>query len=87
MAYEAYRLATAGRKQKSVDGFTPEQRFFIAFAQGWRTNQRPEQLRLQVTSDVHSPIRWRVIGPVANLPEFRAAFHNTAPAAAWPPIW
>ncbi|HKB58014.1 MAG TPA: M13 family metallopeptidase [Lacunisphaera sp.] len=87
VAYEAFKLATAGKKLSPVDGFTPDQRFFIAFAQGWRTNQRPEQVRLQVTSDVHSPIRWRVLGPVANFPEFRAAFGCTGPAETWPPIW
>lgn len=87
VSFEAYKLATAGKRQKSIDGFTPEQRFFIAFAQGWRTNQRQEQLRLQVTSDVHSPIRCRVLGPVANFPEFRAAFHCTGSVPAWPAIW
>ncbi len=87
VAYEAFKLATFGKKLVPVDGFTPDQRFFIAFAQGWRTNQRPEQVRLQVTSDVHSPIHWRVIGPVANFPEFRAAFGCTGLAETWPPIW
>jgi predicted metalloendopeptidase len=87
VSYEAFRLATANKKLVPIDGFTPDQRFFIAFAQGWRTNQRPEQLRLQVTSDVHSPIRWRVLGPVANFPEFNAAFGCPEPAKTWPAIW
>lgn len=87
VSYEAFKLATAGKKLAVIDGFTPDQRFFIAFAQGWRTNQRPEQLRLQVTSDVHSPVHWRVVGPVANFPEFRAAFDCKDPAPTWPPIW
>lgn len=87
VSYEAFRLATANKRLAPVDGFTPDQRFFIAFAQGWRTNQRPEQLRLQVTSDVHSPIRWRVLGPVADFPEFRAAFGCPEPAENRPAIW
>jgi len=87
VSYEAFKLATAGNKSVSVDGFTPDQRFFIAFAQGWRTNERPEQIRLHVASDVHSPVRWRVLGPVANFPEFRAAFGDNEPAESWPPIW
>lgn len=87
VSYEAFRLATANKRLAPVDGFTPDQRFFIAFAQGWRTNQRPEQLRLQVTSDVHSPIRWRVLGPVADFPEFRAAFGCPEPAESRPAIW
>lgn len=74
VSYEAFKLATQGKDLKPIDGFTPDQRFFIAFAQGWRTNQRPEALRLGVTTDVHSPVRWRVIGPVADFPEFRRAF-------------
>ncbi|MBI2515907.1 MAG: M13 family metallopeptidase [Opitutae bacterium] len=87
VAFEAWKLATAGKQLASIDGFTPEQRFFIAFAQGWRTNQRPEQLRLQVTSDVHSPIRWRVLGPVAVFPEFYEAFNCPPPKETWPAIW
>lgn len=89
VSYEAFKLATKGKQLKSVDGFTPDQRFFIAFAQGWRTNQRPEQLKLQVTTDVHSPVRWRVLGPVADFPEFRQAFGcDPAPAGQVPTaIW
>jgi len=89
VSYEAFKLATKGKDLKSVDGFTPDQRFFIAFAQGWRTNQRPEQLKLQVTTDVHSPVKWRVLGPVADFPEFRQAFQcGSAPAGLAPTaIW
>ncbi|HEY4299815.1 MAG TPA: M13 family metallopeptidase [Candidatus Didemnitutus sp.] len=87
VSYTAYHLAIAGKPQPDIDGFTAEQRFFIAFAQGWRTNQRPEQIRTQVASDVHSPAYWRVVGPVANFPEFRAAFGLTGPAPSWDPIW
>jgi putative endopeptidase len=87
IAYSAYKLATKGKELKPSDGFTPDQRFFIAFAQSWRTNERPEQVRLHVASDVHSPIRWRVLGSVANFPEFSAAFGCEKPAESWPPIW
>ena len=89
VSYEAYKLATKGKVLPPVDGFTPDQRFFIAFAQGWRTNQRPEALRLGVATDVHSPVRWRVLGPVADFPEFRKAFGcGTAPASQSPTaIW
>ena len=87
VAYEAFKLATADQKLTNANGFTPDQRFFIAFAQGWRTNERPERIRLHVASDVHSPVRWRVLGPVANFPEFRAAFGDKEPAENWTPIW
>ncbi len=87
VSYEAFKLATAGKKLPDIDGFTPDQRFFIAFAQSWRTNERTEKIRLQIASDLHSPARWRVLGPVANFPEFRAAFGDIEPAISWPPIW
>jgi predicted metalloendopeptidase len=44
-------------------------------------------VRLHVTSDVHSPVRWRVLGSVANFPEFCRAFNCPKPAESWPPIW
>jgi predicted metalloendopeptidase len=87
VAYAAFKLATKDKKPASVDGFTPDQRFFIAFGQSWRTNERPEAVRLHVGSDVHSPVRWRVLGSVANFPEFRRAFGCPQPAESWPPIW
>jgi len=87
VSYEAFKLATANKQLPSIDGFTPDQRFFIAFAQGWRTNERTEQIRLHVESDLHSPVRWRVLGPVANFPEFRAAFGDTSPVKSWPAVW
>jgi len=87
IAYEAFKLATANKRLMPLDGFTPDQRFFIAFAQGWRTNQRPEQIRTQIQSDVHSPIKQRVLGPVANFPEFYDAFGKPRPTNLLPEIW
>jgi predicted metalloendopeptidase len=87
VSYTAFKLANQGKPAAPVDGFTPDQRFFIAFAQSWRTNERSEAVRLHVGSDVHSPVRWRVLGPVANFPEFRQAFGCPKPAESWPPIW
>ena len=87
VSYTAFKLATKDKKLAPVDGFTPDQRFFIAFAQNWRTNERPEAVRLHVGSDLHSPARWRVLGPVANFPEFCRAFNCPEPAQSWPAIW
>ncbi|WP_400191882.1 M13 family metallopeptidase [Hymenobacter sp. B81] len=56
------------------DGLTPEQRFFLSWAQVWRTNARPEYLRQQVLTDPHSPAQYRTIGPLQNLPQFYEAF-------------
>ena len=83
VAYVAFKLATQGKKLEPHDGFTPDQRFFIAFGQSWRTNERPEAVRLHVASDVHSPVRWRVLGSVANFPEFLQAFGCPPPAKTW----
>jgi putative endopeptidase len=74
VAWDAYRIAQGDKSDTPVDGMTPAQRFFLAFAQAWRTAQRPAALRLQVQSNVHAPAKWRVLGPVANLPEFATAF-------------
>ncbi|HEY4218749.1 MAG TPA: M13 family metallopeptidase [Gemmatimonadaceae bacterium] len=57
-----------------IDGFTPEQRFFLGYAQSWRSNTRPESMRNRVTVDEHAPERWRTNGPLSNNPEFAAAF-------------
>ncbi len=58
----------------TLSGFTPEQQFFLGFAQSWCANYRPEALRLLVATNPHSPPRYRVIGPLSNLNEFAAAF-------------
>ena len=74
VAYLAFEKSQAGKPRVSLGGFTPEQRFFLAFAQVWRTNTRPEAARLRVATDPHAPARFRVLGPLANLPEFAQAF-------------
>jgi putative endopeptidase len=56
------------------DGFTPEQRFFLSWAQLRRTNIRPEALRQQILTDPHSPGQYRTIGPLMNMPQFQQAF-------------
>jgi endothelin-converting enzyme/putative endopeptidase len=58
----------------TVAGFSPEQQFFMSFAQAWCANYRPEALRLLAATNPHSPPRYRVNGPLSNLPEFAAAF-------------
>lgn len=74
LAWEAWKLATAGQELASRDGLTPEQRFFVGYAQWACENQRPEQLRLNAATNPHSPGVWRINGSVANIPEFAAAF-------------
>ena len=57
-----------------IDGFTPEQRYFIAYAQSYRQHTRREELRTRVTLDPHAPEQWRVNAPLSNMPAFAAAF-------------
>ena len=74
LAYSALQKANAGKDVPKFDGLTPEQRFFLAWAQVWRTNARPEYLRQQVMTDPHSPAQYRTVGPLMNMPEFYEAF-------------
>jgi putative endopeptidase len=75
IAYLALQKALDGKpRPEKIDGFTPEQRFFLAFAQGWRRNTRPEMVRQSIVTDPHSPARFRVLGPISNMPEFLKAF-------------
>lgn len=74
IAFEAWQLATAAKKEPQAHGMTPEQLFFVAFAQGWRTNERKESVALRLKTDFHSPPRFRVNGSAAALAVFSAAF-------------
>ena len=74
IAYAAFMKTPQAKAAKSIDGFTPEQRFFLSFAQIWRVNQRPEAMRQQMQTDPHSPGQYRTIGPLQNMPEFHKAF-------------
>ena len=78
LAYLAMQRALAAKPQAAIDGRTPDQRFFIAFAQFWRAKMTPEVERLLVQTDTHSPARFRVQGAVANMPEFARAFSCAA---------
>ncbi len=63
-----------GKEGQSIDGYTPEQRFFLGFGRVWCEKQRPEYLRMQVSTNPHSPGRYRVNGVVQNMPEFQKAW-------------
>ena len=75
IAYAALQKALAGKPPQKIDGFTPEQRFFLGFAQIWRSVQRDEDLKLMVNTNPHSPARYRVNGPLSDLVEFQKAFN------------
>ncbi len=77
IAYEALqrRLAKDPAQRRPVDGFSPEQRFFLSYAQIWRETCREPELRRLLTVDSHSPGRYRAVGPLLNFPPFWEAFH------------
>ncbi|MGA2244736.1 MAG: M13 family metallopeptidase [Verrucomicrobiota bacterium] len=87
IAYEALErdLAKYPAKRKIIDGFTPEQRFFISFAQIWRTNVRDAEAQRLVTVDPHSPGRFRAYGPLLNVQEFYDAFDIKPGSPVWLP--
>jgi putative endopeptidase len=93
VAYAAMKRALAAHPQPVIDGFTPEQRFFLGWAQVWRELDRPEFLRYLVSSNPHPPSKWRVNGPLSNMPEFKEAWGckegdpMVRPAALRPHIW
>ena len=75
IAFDAYQLRLAETGRKDIGGYTPEQRFFLAYACTEREQERPEYRKTMVMTDPHSPSRFRVNGPLSNLPEFYAAFN------------
>jgi putative endopeptidase len=73
--YDALQRALArDGRPKPIDGYTPEQRFFLGYAQSWRVHTRDALLRTRVTVDPHAPERWRVNGPLSDSPAFAKAF-------------
>lgn len=74
IAFDAYQLRLKETGRKDIDGFTPEQRFFLGYACTEREQERPEFRKTQVLTDPHSPSLFRVNGPLSNLPEFYEAF-------------
>ena len=74
LAYLAWKGATKGANLPNRDGLTPDQRFFIGFAQWACENQRPENQRANAVTDPHSPGKYRINGVVVNMPEFGQAF-------------
>ncbi len=74
IAYDALAMRQANQRVSEIDGFTPQQRLFIAWARAWRCNYTPERLKLQVNTNPHAPAMFRAIGPVSNMQAFQDAF-------------
>jgi putative endopeptidase len=83
MGYQAFKKTSQYKNQEKIAGLTPDQRFFLGYAYAWMINQRPEYIATQVRSDEHSPVKFRVIGPLSNMPEFYATFGVKKGNAMW----
>jgi putative endopeptidase len=75
IAYDAFKMTEQGKDTTKLDGFTPDQRFFISIARIWRVKTRDEFLRMYVNTNPHSPAKWRVNGPLMNFTPFYTAFN------------
>jgi putative endopeptidase len=75
VSYDAFKKSLAGKQRPAnIDGFTPEQRFFLGWAQVWASKYTPQAELLQAKNGPHSLPRWRVNGPLSNMPQFAEAF-------------
>jgi len=77
VAYDAYHASLGGSSAPVLDGFTGDQRFFLAFAQSWRSKEREDAMRSQMAADPHTPARFRIIGPLRNVDAWYTAFGLT----------
>ena len=77
IAWDAFKMTEQGKSGEKIDGYTPDQRFFLGYAQVWRLVTRPESMRTRITGDPHSPEEFRVNGPLANFEPFYKAFGVT----------
>lgn len=74
IAYGAFKKTAQGKGNTAIDGFTPDQRFFLSWAQVWRVNMLPEQQAQQILTDPHSPGQYRCNGPISNIDAWYTAF-------------
>ncbi len=75
IAFDAFKLTQQGKSDVKIDGFTPEQRFFISIARIWRVKTKDAFMRMYVNTNPHSPAQWRVNGPLMNFTPFYKAFN------------
>jgi putative endopeptidase len=75
IAYEAFKKTKQGQSNETIDGFTPDQRFFLSWAQVWRGKATPERARQLLKTDPHSPSEWRGNGPLSMFQPFYDAFN------------
>jgi len=82
---DAFKKTEQYKKGEKIAGYTPLQRFFLGYALGWLSQEREQQLRTGLLADVHAPAKWRVNGPLSNVPDFYEAFDVKAGQPMWRP--
>jgi putative endopeptidase len=85
LGLEAFEKTEQFKQGEKIGGLTPTQRYFLGYALGWMSQQREERLRQRLLSDVHAPAKWRVLGPMSNIPEFYEAFNVKPGQPMWRP--
>ena len=85
LGLDAFKKTDQFHKGISIGGLTPLQRYFLGYALGWMSHERDETLRANLLSDVHAPAKWRVLGPLSNVPEFYEAFGIKPGQPMWRP--
>jgi putative endopeptidase len=85
MGYQAFQQTDEYKANKKIGGLTPDERFFLGYAMAWMVNERPQAIANQVRSDVHSPAKFRVNGPLSDLDPFYKTFHVHKGDAMWLP--
>jgi len=85
LGLDAFKKTDQYRKGEKIGGLTPLQRYFLGYALGWLHHQREEVLRTELLGDVHAPAKWRVLGPLSNIPDFYQAFGVTKGQPMWRP--
>ena len=85
MGYEAFKKTSQYKNKEVIAGLNPDQRFFLGYALAWMVDERPEAIANQVKSNEHSPAKFRVLGPLSNMPEFYETFGVKKGDALWRP--
>ena len=85
MGYDAFKKTYQYKNREIIAGLNPDQRFFLGYAFAWMINDRPESIANQVRSNEHSPAKFRVLGPLSNMPGFYATFGIKQGDAMWRP--
>lgn len=83
MGYEAFKRTNQYKNKEMIAGLNPDQRFFLGYALAWMINERPESVADQVRSNEHSPAKFRVIGPLSDMPEFYSVYGVKEGDAMW----